>query len=211
MNELLAIMVGYLIGSIPTAYLITRTVTGKDIRRLGGGNVGFLNTLREVGTGAAAVVILVDIGKGFGAVAVAYWLLMVGPPWAIAAAFSAVVGHLWMVWLKFSGGKGMGTAVGALATLFILFGYWKLLLVFIGIIIPPLIFTKNVALSMGIGLIALPLIVWFGTRSGFATLASIALLLVIMLKFYPTALAAWRKTRKPRDMIFDNREKGRDR
>ena len=210
MYELPAILIGYLIGSIPAAYIITRIATGKDIRTLGGGNVGFLNTLREVGGGAAAVVILVDIGKGFGAVAVAHWLPKVDYPWVIAAAFSAVLGHLWMIWLKFSGGKGIGTTVGALATLFILLGYWKLLLIFLGVIIPPLLLTKNVALSMGIGLVALPFIVWFGTHSGFATLISIALLLVIMLKFYPTALAAWRKTRKPRDMIFDNWQKRRD-
>ncbi len=72
-KESIAIVLGYLLGSIPTAYIVTRMFLGKDIRQLGGGNVGGLNTFREVGAKAAMIVGLVDIGKRAAAVAIAYW------------------------------------------------------------------------------------------------------------------------------------------
>ena len=63
-NEIIAIVIGYLLGSIPTAYIVARLTTSKDIRQLGGGNVGGLNTYREVGVWPAAAVGIVDLGKG---------------------------------------------------------------------------------------------------------------------------------------------------
>ena len=112
----------------------------------------------------------------------------------LLAGLAAVVGHNWMVWLKFSGGKGMGATIGVLAVLFPLYGYSLLLGIFIAVIIVPLAITRNVALSMGIGLLALPFIIWFGTGSGYAIIVSIALVLVITAKFLPTALGAIRKS-----------------
>ncbi|GAI49028.1 unnamed protein product, partial [marine sediment metagenome] len=72
---IIAIIIGYLLGSIPSAYIAARLATGKDIRQLGGGNVGGLNTFREVGLWPAVAVGIVDVGKGAAAVAIAYWLL----------------------------------------------------------------------------------------------------------------------------------------
>jgi len=72
LRGIIAIIVGYLVGSFPSAYLITRLATGQDIRRLGGGNVGGLNTFREVGALPALGVIAIDIGKGAATVALAY-------------------------------------------------------------------------------------------------------------------------------------------
>lgn len=194
MTEALAIVLGYLLGSIPSAYLATRWATGGDIRRLGGGNVGGLNVFREIGVGPALAAGIVDIGKGAAAVAIAYWLLAVPQPYVLLAGLAAVVGHNWMVWLKFSGGKGMGSTIGALAVLFPLYGYSLLLAIFAAVIIVPLAITRNVALSLGLGLLALPFIVWFGTGSGYAIIVSIALVLLITAKFLPTALGAIRKS-----------------
>ena len=202
-NEIIAIVIGYLLGSIPSAYIATRVVTGKDIRQMGGGNVGGLNTYREVGIIPAAFVGIVDIGKGAAAVAIAYWLLGVPQLFVLLAGLAAVVGHNWMVWLKFSGGKGMGAAIGALIVLMPLYGYGQGLLIFFGIVLIPFIITRNVALSMGIGLLFLPFIAWLGMESGLFTIWAIALGVIIALKFFPTARAAWASNKDKKSFIFD--------
>jgi glycerol-3-phosphate acyltransferase PlsY len=194
MNEAIAIMVGYLLGSIPAAFIITRLVKGRDIRRLGGGNVGGLNVFREVGLWPALTVGLIDLGKGVAAVAIAKWGLNVADAYVLLAGLASVIGHNWMVWLKFSGGKGMGTTMGALLVLLPVYGYSLQLAIFFAIILIPLVITRNVALSMFLGLASLPILVWFGTHSGYATLISAALLLIIVVKFLPTAIAALRKS-----------------
>jgi len=196
MNEALAIIIGYLLGSVPAAFIITRLVKGRDIRRMGGGNVGGLNVFREVGLWPALTVGVVDFGKGAAAVAIAKWGLNAPDAYVLLAGLAAVVGHNWMVWLKFSGGKGMGAAMGALIVLMPTYGYSLQLGIFFAIIIVPLLITRNVALSMFLGLASLPILVWFGTHSGYATIIAVALLLIIVLKFLPTAIAALRKSGK---------------
>ncbi len=210
-NEIIAVVLGYLLGSIPSAYIAARIANGKDIRRLGGGNVGGLNTFREVGTKAAAAVGIVDLGKGAAAVAIAYWLLDVPQLFVMLAGLAAVIGHMWMVFLKFSGGKGMGTTFGALAVLMPIYGYWYGLLIFVVVIIIPFIITRNVALSMGIGILFLPLIVWLTTQAELATILAIILGLLIAAKFLPTASAAWAKSRSKKDFIFDRGQRGNER
>ncbi|MFH1003819.1 MAG: glycerol-3-phosphate acyltransferase [Chloroflexota bacterium] len=111
-NGVIAVIAGYLLGSIPTAYIAGRLARGEDIRRLGGGNIGGLNTYREVGMAAGVAVVLVDIGKGAAAVAIAYWPLQLSPPWVLATALAAILGHMWMAFLKFSGGKGQAPPSG---------------------------------------------------------------------------------------------------
>ncbi len=194
MNEALAIIIGYLLGSIPAAFIITRLIKGQDIRRIGGGNVGGLNVFREVGLWPALAVGVVDLGKGAAAVAIAKWGLNVPDAYVLLAGLASVAGHNWMVWLKFSGGKGMGAAMGALLVLLPIYGYSLQLGIFFGIIIVPLLITRNVALSMFLGLVSLPILVWFGTHSGYATIIAVALLLIIVVKFLPTAISALRKS-----------------
>jgi len=206
----IAIIIGYLLGSIPSAYIVTRLVKGKDIRQLGGGNVGGLNVFREVGPWPALAAGIADVGKGTVAVAIAYWLLAVPPLFVLLAGLAAVIGHNWMVFLKFSGGKGMGATFGALAVVMPLYGYWQGLLILYGIILIPLIITHNVALSMGIGLVALPFITWLGMNSGIGTIMAIILGLVILIKFTPTARAALVKSKTKKDFIFDHWQRGKD-
>lgn len=194
-NEIIAIVLGYLLGSIPTAYIVTRIAKGKDIRRMGGGNVGGLNTYREVGALPAIVVGIVDMGKGAAAVAIAYWLLDVPQLFVILSGLAAVIGHMWMVFLKFSGGKGMGASFGALAVLLPVYGYWYGFLIFLGIILVPFIVTRNVALAMGVGLVFLPLIIWLMTHSGLATILAVVLGVLVAIRFLPTARAAWAKSK----------------
>jgi glycerol-3-phosphate acyltransferase PlsY len=206
---IIAIVLGYLLGTIPTAYLATRVATGKDVRRLGGGNVGGLNVFREVGLLPAAAVAIVDLAKGAASVAIAYWLLDLSQPWVLAAAVASVVGHNWMVWLKFSGGKGMGAAIGSLAVLFPLYGYpWGLAIFFV-IVLIPFVITRNVALSMGIGLLSVPFISWLGMHSTPFIIFSVALGLIILVKFIPTAMPALAKAKSVKGFLFDRGQKRR--
>jgi len=200
----IAIIIGYLLGSIPSAYIATRLVKGKDIRQLGGGNVGGLNVFREVGPWPALVAGIVDLGKGAAAVAIAYWLLALPPLFVLLAGLASVIGHNWMVFLKFSGGKGMGATFGALAVLLPVYGYWQGLLILFGIILIPFIITRNVALSMGIGLLSLPFIIWLGMNSGIGIIMAVMVGLVIGIKFLPTAIAALAKSKTKKDFIFDH-------
>jgi glycerol-3-phosphate acyltransferase PlsY len=209
-NEIIAVVIGYVLGSIPSAYIATRIATGKDIRQMGGGNVGGLNTYLEVGAKPALAVGIVDMGKGAAAVAIAYWLLDVPQLFVMLAGLAAVIGHMWMVFLKFSGGKGMGTTFGALAVLMPIYGYWYGFLIFLGIIIIPFIITRNVALSMGIGILSLPLIIWLITQAILATALAIVLGVLVGIKFFPTAKAALARSETKKDFIFGDRQKHKD-
>ena len=124
------------------------------------------------------------------------------PSYVYLAAGAAVVGHNWMVWLRFSGGKGMGATVGALAVLMPAFGYTAGLGILGAILVVPLLLTRNVALSMGIGLVALPFIAWrTGPHSGMMVAWAVAVGLLIAAKFAPVALASIRKSRSLADFI----------
>jgi glycerol-3-phosphate acyltransferase PlsY len=103
--------VGYLLGSIPFGLLLTRAAGLGDIRTIGSGNIGATNVLRTGNKKLAAATLIFDALKGFVAV-IACGLL--GPVMAVAAALGAVLGHMFPVWLRFKGGKGMATAIGVL-------------------------------------------------------------------------------------------------
>jgi len=211
-KEIFAIIIGYLLGSIPSAYIAARLATGKDIRQMGGGNVGGLNVHREVGAWPALVVGIVDLSKGTAAVAIAYWLLDLSPVFVLLAGLAAVIGHNWMVWLKFSGGKGMGVTIGALAVLLPVYGYWPGLLIFFGIILIPYVITRNIAISMCIALVCLPFITWLGMNSGIGTIMAVILGLAIGIKFLPTAKASWVKADSKKDeFFFDHWRRDKDR
>jgi len=115
MNELAAVTLAYLVGSIPFAFLLSRQ-QGVDLRRTGSGNLGATNVLRTTGVRAAVLAMVLDAMKGTVAVLVAESLSagLVAP---VAAAFASVVGHVYPVWLRFRGGKGVATAAGAFAVL----------------------------------------------------------------------------------------------
>lgn len=200
---IIGVIIGYLLGSIPTAYLATRMATGKDVRQLGGGNVGGLNVYREVGLVPALAVGIVDLAKGAAAVAIAYWLLDVSQPWVLAAAVAAVVGHNWMLFLKFSGGKGMGASIGGLLILLPLYQYPLGLAFFFAFVLILFIVTRNVAFSMGGGLLALPFITWLGMQSAEFVIYSIVLALVITIKFIPTAMPAVARAKNLKAFVFD--------
>jgi glycerol-3-phosphate acyltransferase PlsY len=111
------IAVAYLIGSIPFSFLVARAFGVRDVRRVGSGNVGATNVLRNAGKVAGALALLLDVGKGAAAVALAGRLAPGEEAMPAVAAVSAVVGHMFPAWLRFRGGKGVATGLGAFAPL----------------------------------------------------------------------------------------------
>src|SRR6266513_2778863 len=114
-SSTLAIIVAYLIGSVPFALLLARR-WGADLRTLGSGNLGAANVLRASGVRAGVIVAVLDVAKGAASVALAMRISN-GPATHAAAGLAAVVGHIYPVWLKFKGGKGVATACGVFSVL----------------------------------------------------------------------------------------------
>ena len=111
------VAVAYLIGSIPFSFLVARAFGVPDVREVGSGNVGATNVLRSAGKAAGALALLLDLGKGAAASALAGRLAPGEAALPAAAAVAAVVGHMYPVWLRFRGGKGVATGLGAFAPL----------------------------------------------------------------------------------------------
>src|SRR5918999_4648114 len=112
---LIALAVGYLLGSIPFGVILTRLAGAGDVRRIGSGNIGATNVLRTGRKGLALATLALDLAKG----ALPAWLAYryLGPDMAVVAGLGAVLGHCFPVWLKFRGGKGVATAAGVVIAL----------------------------------------------------------------------------------------------
>ena len=175
----LALVIGYLLGSIPSAYLIARLLKGVDIRKVGGGNVGAVNTMREIGPLPGLSVLFADVAKGALAVLIAQWL-GVHLYWVFAAGFLVVVGHNWPVWLKFRGGQGLATTMGVL----VVFSPIHFAICF-GVLLLALLITSNIRLSAVAGFIFLPPLIWVFGGELDIILYSIALPVFAILKAVP--------------------------
>jgi glycerol-3-phosphate acyltransferase PlsY len=106
-----ALLIGYLLGSIPFGLVLTKLAGTQDLRSIGSGNIGATNVLRTGRKGLAAATLVLDGAKGAVAVLIAgLW----GPDMQLMAGYGALLGHLFPVWLKFKGGKGMATTLGVL-------------------------------------------------------------------------------------------------
>jgi len=117
MTPLLLALAAYLLGSVPTAYLVGR-LRGIDLRRHGSGNLGATNTFRVLGARWAVPVLVVDVAKG--ALPTALFPRLDGTPdwrWALIYGAAAILGHVFPVYLRFRGGKGVATAAGVFAAL----------------------------------------------------------------------------------------------
>ena len=111
MIEPLAVVTGYLLGSVPFAYIMARAKGCTDIRNVDIGNVGAGSVMRAVGLREGIVVLVADIAKGTGAVFAAQ-ALEVGLPWVLASGLAAVLGHIYPVYIGFRGGQGVATMIG---------------------------------------------------------------------------------------------------
>jgi acyl phosphate:glycerol-3-phosphate acyltransferase len=120
MSLLLAALLGYLLGAIPFGLIVGRVTRGIDLREYGSHRTGATNALRTLGVRAAALVFLLDVGKGVASVVLARILFADDPlvEWAAAVAgFAAIVGHNWSVFIRFTGGRGVATSAGGLGAM----------------------------------------------------------------------------------------------
>ncbi len=159
MDKILLVVVAYLLGSIPFGYLIVRRKSGADIRETGSGGTGATNVSRRAGKAAGVLTLLLDAAKGCIAVLIAKTVS--GDDWVIAAAASAaLVGHIFPVWLRFRGGKGVATGVG----IFLVLAPIALLcagVVFVAIVLV----TRYVSLGSITAAILIPVLVWVQSDS----------------------------------------------
>jgi glycerol-3-phosphate acyltransferase PlsY len=151
-----ALAFGYLLGSIPFGLLITRLAGTQDLRTLGSGNIGATNVLRTGRKGLAAATLLCDMLKGTAAVLIMYRLW--GQDMAILAGLGAFLGHLFPVWLRFKGGKGVATYLGVLLAL-----SWLAALIFALIWLAVAALTRYSSLSALVAGAATPAVLWWGT------------------------------------------------
>jgi glycerol-3-phosphate acyltransferase PlsY len=148
-----ALAFGYLLGSIPFGLILTRLAGTSDIRGIGSGNIGATNVLRTGRKGLAAATLLFDVLKGAAAVAIMEWLW--GRDHAVIAGLGAFLGHLFPVWLKFKGGKGVATYLGILAAL-----AWPAALAFAAIWLAVAALTRYASLASLIASTATPVVLW---------------------------------------------------
>jgi acyl phosphate:glycerol-3-phosphate acyltransferase len=165
-----ALAVGYLFGSIPFGVILTRVAGLGDIRQVGSGNIGATNVLRTGHKGLAAATLLGDALKGTAAVLIGWTL---GPNEALLAALGAFLGHLFPVWLRFKGGKGVATFLGCLLGLQPLAS-----LAFAAVWIAVAFVSRYSSLSALVASAVAPLVLWLLGESGMAaTTAVLAALL----------------------------------
>ena len=109
----ISLALGYLLGSIPSGYLAGIWIAGIDLRQVGSGSTGATNVLRHIGKGPALAVFLIDLIKGVLPVLIAK-NLQLNDYWQVAAGLTALIGHIWPIWLRGKGGKAVATGLGIL-------------------------------------------------------------------------------------------------
>jgi glycerol-3-phosphate acyltransferase PlsY len=204
---ILSIIIGYLLGSIPTAYIVSRIRKGIDIRTVGSGNMGAANVMREIGTHEGIFVGLIDIAKGAVAILIAQ-TLNISELWVFGAGFAALVGHNFPVFAGFRGGRGSATVIG----IFLVLAPQSMLVTLVIIVIPFFTTRKfSAAILIGIalvvvGFVLLPLFIWLFEGS-------------LMLVRYVLAIGIFMLVRNPsgikqvlakgviKDIIYDRQQK----
>lgn len=182
MDSVLPVLLGYGLGSLPLGFLVASRAKGVDLRRVGSGNVGAANAYRSAGFAAALIVILVDVAKGASSVFFAA-RFATGAADPVAAGIAAIIGHVYPVWLRFHGGKGVATACGVFwmlaplptamaATLFV---------VVVGV-------TRYVSLGSIVATMALPPLAWL-TDKPVPVVIGAALAALIIVQRHLTNLA----------------------
>ena len=190
------IVLAYLLGSIPFSYLVVRVFAGADIRQHGSRNVGATNVARSFGKLPGIIALLLDGAKGYAAVAAAEWITA-RPEWPLAAiadasplrsralwvtlaAVVAVLAHMFPVWLKFHGGKGVATATGAFLAI-----DPKALAAGIIVFIIVILATRVVSLASILSAASIPIFLRFLTHAPFWTVVlSIVISIAIIVKHH---------------------------
>jgi len=197
MSPVLLIILAYLLGSIPFGYLVVRARDGGDIRQTGSGGTGATNVSRRAGKLAGVLTLLLDAFKGATAVLITMWVLSnpaVSPErgaslqssagwWVAAAGIAAIIGHIFPVWLKFRGGKGVATGVGVFLVL-VPGVVGVAALIFLGVVL----MTRYVSLGSVLAALSIPVIVLFehmfvSPQPNFASLMMVAVVGALLILF----------------------------
>ncbi len=159
LNFILAVVIAYLLGSISPSTLLAKA-QGVDIKKEGSGNAGTTNTLRVLGKKAAVITLLVDIGKGVLAVQIAE--MISGPQAAYVAALAALAGHVWPIFFRFRGGKGVAVAFGAILRL-----DWRIALMMAALLVIVVAVSRMVSVGSLTVCVAFPITCWIMHREMF--------------------------------------------
>ena len=176
--NLLILFLGYLFGSFPSGYLAGRITKGVDIRSIGSGSTGATNVLRHIGKRAAITVFLMDVLKGVISILVAKYFLL-NDSLQVAVGLSALIGHIWPVWLNWKGGKAVATGLGVFLGL-----SWEVGLATLGIFIVIITIFRIVSLASISAALALPIIMFLSFKTSnislpFIVISVLAMILVI--------------------------------
>jgi glycerol-3-phosphate acyltransferase PlsY len=181
-------VIGYLLGSIPFGYLLVKLFRGQDVRSTGSGNIGATNVARTGSKGLAIETLAMDTLKGMAAVSLAAALAHSSYNYGLygfrveparlmsAAALAAVLGHVFPVWLRFKGGKGVATALGVFLVLFP-----TAVLVSLAIFIVAVIATRYVSLGSILGALAFPMAAYFLGSKDWEALVTVSLIALIVI------------------------------
>jgi glycerol-3-phosphate acyltransferase PlsY len=198
--DVLSLIIGYLLGSIPTAYIVARIRRGIDIRTIGSGNMGGANVMREIGTLEGAFVGLFDIAKGAGVILIAQ-ALNASELWIFGAGFAALVGHNFPVFAGFWGGRGSATVMGIFLVL-----APTAALVTLAVVAIPFFATRKFAGAIIIGFALLPLFIWLLEGSLSLVRYALAVDLFMLIRNLPDIRRVLTKG-IGKDMIHDRQRK----
>jgi len=178
MNVPLIIIISYLLGSIPFGYILIRIFRGQDIRRSGSGNIGATNVSRTSPV-LGAVTLLLDAFKGIAAVWITRVFFPSYPGLLGLAAFMAIVGHVFPIWLRFRGGKGVATGLGSFLVL-----VPKVVLIMIAIFVAIFLMFRYISLASILTVALFPLVAWLINSSAqafplFIFMAAASILIVL--------------------------------
>ena len=178
--NLLILLVSYLFGSFPSGYLAGRIAKGIDIRSVGSGSTGATNVLRHIGKRAAITVFVIDVSKGILSILLARYFLL-NDSWQVAVGLSALIGHIWPVWLSWKGGKAVATGLGVFLGL-----SWQVGLGTLGVFIIMISLFRIVSLASVSAALALPLIMYLSFKTTNISLPFLVISLLAM------SLVIWR-------------------
>jgi len=178
-------VIAYLLGSIPFGLLIVKAQGGPDIRGIGSGNIGAANVTRHAGRFAGILTLFFDAGKGYLAVWLGAHYTHGNIRWMMVAAVSAVVGHIFPIWLNFKGGKGVATGLGVFLPI-----AWQAVAAGIVLWLLVVIFWRYSSLGSISAAVALPLFVYMLYAPGhappeFVTLGTVIISLLVLVKHRP--------------------------
>jgi acyl phosphate:glycerol-3-phosphate acyltransferase len=163
------LLLAYLVGSLPFGFLLVKMREGRDIRTTGSGNIGAANVARSVGLGAGALTFALDAAKGYLAVWVAARFTDERITWMVLAGLAAILGHLYPVWLRFRGGRGVATGVGVFLPI-----CWPAVLAALSVWILVLAFWRYVSLASIAAAASLPLLTYLLYAPGHAPPRSVS-------------------------------------